>query len=285
MPRRQGARNSSDDSGMVSGRDTKLLGYSVLITAGHNPPRSTLLKSKPNTTVKLANAAQVVAATSFFPSQDFHIKACFAYNPKQHRYGLIAGSGNFSRNGLVNSIEGGTLLTVKNEQEFRTTLRSAFLAAEGLWDSAEDLDAHIETYKERWVPQAVRPVRRAASPEGDGVSTPEDVDLGEFEFLWVDPGYVTKNRGPNLPGNQIDLPRGVHRFFELNAGEKPERNSEIGEITFVFPTEEVTRVLRFGNNMMEKITLPMPDRHGLGAYDGMVVEFRKSRPWICDQDF
>jgi hypothetical protein len=86
---------------------------------------------------------------------------------------------------------------------------------------------------------------------------------------------VTQNRGPDRPGNQFDLPRGVHKFFGFQAAENQAINSVIGEISFILTGPPLVRSLRLGNNHMEKITMPIPEEHGFGAYDGTIIEFER----------
>jgi hypothetical protein len=92
------------------------------------------IAGKPNTTIKLMNGADVVGTPNFFPNQDFHMKACFASNKKRHRFGMIIGSGNFSRNGLINSIEAGTQVTVRSTIEYNASLKGVFASANALWN-------------------------------------------------------------------------------------------------------------------------------------------------------
>lgn len=45
----------------------------------------------------------------------------------------------------------------------------------------------------------------------------------------------------------------------------------------------VRRYLRFGNNAMEKLTLPIPEDHGYGAYDGKILTFERRKDfWILE---
>ena len=54
-------------------------------------------------------------------------------------------------------------------------------------------------------------------------------------------------------------------------------NSTIGEVTFLTPVGiSVTRNIRLGNNHMEKITLPIPETHGIDIYDGKIIVFQRS---------
>lgn len=48
----------------------------------------------------------------------------------------------------------------------------------------------------------------------------------------------------------------------------------IGQITFETPIgPNVTKNLRDNDNSMEKLTLPMPESHGFGVYDGKILVF------------
>src|SRR5690606_24723782 len=54
-------------------------------------------------------------------------------------------------------------------------------------------------------------------------------------------------------------------------------NSVIGQVVFETPTgKPVANNLRLGNNMMEKISLPIPEAHGFDIYDGKVLLFQRS---------
>jgi hypothetical protein len=102
-----------------------------------------------------------------------------------------------------------------------------------------------------------------------------EANFGEFDRFWLDVGYVTRNRGPLRPGNQIDMPRGAHRFFGLTEPANVAQNSIFGEVTFVGAGAALDRALRLGGNWMEKITLPFPETYPFGAYDGKILEFHR----------
>jgi hypothetical protein len=71
------------------------------------------------------------------------------------------------------------------------------------------------------------------------------------------------------------MPRGVHQFFGLAMQRNQARNTVIGAVRFLFEDDEVERNLRYGNNQMEKITLPIPEKYGYGSYDGKILEFHR----------
>jgi len=89
--------------------------------------------------------------------------------------------------------------------------------------------------------------------------------------------YVTQNRGPDRPGNQIDFPKGMNRYFGFDAPDNLAKNTVIGEITMITAIgEPTTNNLRFGNNSMEKLSLPIPETHGFANYDGKILLFERT---------
>ena len=52
-------------------------------------------------------------------------------------------------------------------------------------------------------------------------------------------------------------------------------NKQLGELRIRTPIGDVVeRSLRYGNNAMEKLTLPIPEEHGYQCYDGKILTFR-----------
>lgn len=235
-----------------------------------HPAALEALAESPNATVRVFDGEAVVQRSGFAPTFDFHMKAGFLTNSVSGISGMLAGSGNFSRGGLTSNFECGVALVAENAAEDARVIRASRRKAEALWDDATPLSDIFDQYDELWLP-----TRKLALP-GDQVGD-ETPDGSGFRSFWIQAGYVTLNRGPDRPGNQIDLPRGVHRFFRFKASSKQPKNTVIGEITFLCEPEPVTRALRLGNNLMEKITLPIPEEHGYGAYDGKVLEFTRER--------
>ena len=240
-----------------------------------HPAALEFIAARNNTTVKIVNGADVVAASSFVPTEDFHMKACFARNITDHKYGMVIGSGNFSRSGLIGNTECGVLLTTDSEQEYTGRFRDIFEKAWALWEDADELDDVLDDYKDRWKSTALNFTSQETADTEQAEEKQAPHEFGDYKFFWIDVGYVTLNRGPDRPGNQFDLPRGVHKFFCFDAPEYMPVNSVIGDVTFVLGDETLIRSLRLGHNYMEKITLPIPEQYGFGAYDGTIIEFER----------
>ena len=225
------------------------------------------LCEKPNSTVRVHDGEWVVSQSGFLPRRDFHPKTSFLLHPGLERLGVVVGSGNFSSNGLGKSVEAGAAILHETDVGNEGPLGYGLHAANTLWDSATPAEEIVDDYEERWGDSFAR-----CQHDLD-----QDADIpGLREVFWVETGHVTRNRGPNRPGNQIDLPRGMSRYFGMNPMEDLPLNSIIGPIEFLTPLNgPVERNLRLGNNSMEKITLPIPETHGFGIYDGKVLVFRR----------
>lgn len=228
------------------------------------PTAVEFVSAKSNTRVRVYDGAFVSERAGFLPRKDFHMKSCVLLNEQDHRYGLLAGSGNLSRNGLLDSLECGITLGARSDIEFQRRIGPSFQILSQIWDGSDDLDDVIDTYKATWTPGNVG-FRQQPRPSP-----------GKFSRFWIEVGYVTRNRG-GREGNQFDMPRGVHSFFGLSATPNQQRNTTIGSVTFVGNGASITRALRLGNNLMEKITLPFPESYDFGTYDGKVLEFERRR--------
>jgi hypothetical protein len=86
--------------------------------------------------------------------------------------------------------------------------------------------------------------------------------------------YVVSNRGPYREGNQIDMPRGSRVFFGFPDAPLP-RNSPIGQIQIRYGDHAGLHNLRFGNNQMDKLDLPIPNIEGPFSYRNSTLLFVK----------
>lgn len=218
-----------------------------------------------NAEIRIHDGAWIVEKDGFLPRHDFHMKTGFLINPKESRFGMVVGSGNFSSNGLRQAIECGASFRAETKTEFKKTFHSAFKTAETLWENATPVQDILDVYEARWKESGILEAVKLDDPLPD---------YDKVETFWIEAGYVTRNRGPDRPGNQIDMPRGMNRYFGFNAPDNLSKNSRIGNVTFEPPTGgSVSRNLRLGDNMMEKITLPIPETHGFDVYDGKIIVF------------
>ncbi len=191
----------------------------------------------------------------------YHLKTALTLQNDGYPRHQIVGSGNLSASGLLSGIEAGCLVDYcEVEQASGTTVIEAL---EKLWEDSTPLEKVIKDYAKRYK-TIIQPT----------VSGPDQDDAPGAKLFWIDIGYVTKNRGADRPGNQFDLPRGSHVYLGLKKVRHPERNSVLGGLNVrTSDGAVVERTLRFGNNEMEKLTLPIPEDYGYHSYDGKILTF------------
>lgn len=235
------------------------------------------IAGKPNADVRIHDGAWIVDQGGFLPRRDYHLKLSILSNHTLGRFGLVVGSGNFSSNGLRKSIEAGSCLCTDLEADYQSNIHNIATIAEELWAEATPLNEVLEAYEERW------------KADFAAVTAEAEPALPQSDTFWIEAGYVTQNRGADRPGNQIDFPRGMSKYFGFSPSPDLAKNSVIGNITFEAPNgDAVSRDLRLGNNMMEKISLPIPETHGFDLYDGKVLVFNRSgdrfKVWALEAD-
>jgi HKD family nuclease len=212
--------------------------------------------------IRIHDGNYVVEAIGFKPRASYHLKTAITLSPNGDPYKQIVGSGNLSASGLSAGIEAGCVINYSEvEQIHREQLVSAL---DELWNHSCPFEDVIEEYTRRHSIATLPTVNVVAAGESDVT-----------ELFWIDVGYVTKNRGPNSPGNQFDLPKGSHIYLGLDAIANPVPNSVLGDLEIRTPSGEVvSRRLRYGNNVMEKLTLPIPEEYGYQSYDGKILTFK-----------
>jgi hypothetical protein len=73
------------------------------------------------------------------------------------------------------------------------------------------------------------------------------------------------------------MQRGTRVFFGFGDRALP-RNSPIGSVRILFEGHSATRNLRFGNNQMDKLDLPVPDVEGPPSYQNETLLFTRESP-------
>ena len=236
------------------------------------------MMEKPNAEVRIYDGAWVVERDGFLPRRDFHMKTSFLISGAKERFGMVVGSGNFSSNGLRHAAECGASFRTNTKIEFERVFSLALEAAETIWETATSAQDILEVYEERWKATDVIDLEEIIE---------DPPSYAEVSAFWIEAGYVTRNRGKDKPGNQIDMPRGMNRYFGFDAPDDLSINSVIGNITFsTLSGGPVSNNLRLGNNKMEKISLPIPEKHGYDMYDGKVLVFspegNRFRMWALE---
>lgn len=212
--------------------------------------------------IRIYDGDYVVQSKSFIPRVSYHLKTTLTQLENGYPCKQIIGSGNLSASGLLSGIEAGCIIDYSAvNHEHACALVSNL---EQIWNNATPMESVIDEYEKQY---AVVSLPR--------VNALNRANTDVTDIFWIDVGYITKNRGANKPGNQFDLPRGSHLHLGLNAVTNPALNSILGTLNIQIPKGDVIeRTLRYGNNSMEKLTLPIPEQNGYQCYDGKILTFR-----------
>ena len=167
--------------------------------------------------------------------------------------------------------------------------RSAFRlppsAIETTWKAAVPLTAKIlAAYGELF--ESIERLKDPVPTEDDiapgdsssGALSSEDLKkLRVCRHFWIEAGNITKNRGPNLPGNQLMMKRLSRVFFGFPPIAVPE-NTHLGDVGISYKKHFGNYSLTYSDNKMDKLVLPIPGADGLTAYDGRCLLFERTKP-------
>jgi HKD family nuclease len=239
--------------------------------------------------VRIPNGLSVVGNRWLRPPATFHTKAyAFRTVDDERSLGLVVGSANMTVSALATGAE--TVMSqvwngrlTHAELMYLEQSRAFIDWFEEIWAAADPLSALMDAYKRAYRrpfrPRAtvddLTPATRAYLPRVDRVevSGPLAAQLVAAKSLWVRTETLYHNLGPGRPGNQLDTPRGTRLFFGFPADEVP-KNTVLGEVEICVPGfAAVGRSIRFANNSMDKINLPLPLTHGPADYDDAYLIF------------
>jgi hypothetical protein len=91
--------------------------------------------------------------------------------------------------------------------------------------------------------------------------------LRSARYMWTDTLKIVENLGDDEPGNQVDLKKGTRVFFGSNTPLSAPINTPLGSVMVSAGGVPERCMVRFGNNAMDKITLPLPGGSNPKRYD------------------
>lgn len=247
------------------------------------------LLSLPASSVRVYDASFCLA-NGGMPKVPFHPKV-FLFRGKEKDF-VLAGSGNLSRSGLSKGVEVGLTLAVNRKNPAESTSAASIKGLRSwykkVWDDASPLDAallkrYVKLFES--VPNLAHPAATeddlASGETSTGALTNKDLQkLRVCSHFWIEAGNITKNRGPNLPGNQLMMKRLSRVFFGYDPIAVPE-NTIIGSVDTSYsggPIDSYT--LSYSDNKMDKLNLPIPGTVGPAAYDNKFLLFREVAPHL-----
>lgn len=267
--------------------------FLVSIDYGITDPRAlNELARLSNAQVRVPNGRAVLANRRLSPPTTFHAKSyLFRTASWSSPSSLVVGSANMTVSALGPGSEVVTRQTWSDRLSARdkTQLRNmqGYLGwFEDAWAAADSLADVLNDYKLRYrllpTPRGPNEERTAAAkrfaapPSRTVVAGPLAVQLGAARALWVQTSTLYENRGAGVPGNQLDTPRGTRVFFGFTQADV-DKNHRFGTIELQVPGHQaVERSVRFGNNSMDKVNLPIPGRDGPTTYDDAFLIFERA---------
>ena len=244
-----------------------------------------------NSEVRIPNARAVLESAILRPPFAFHAKT-FLFRGREwfSLKALIVGSANLTASALSTGAEVVTR-QIWNNISPRTAawehLKMAKPAVdwfEDTWNGAELLTDVLDEYRlrHRALPKPRTPPEEKTrttrtfllSPDEHVITGTLPVQLAAAKSLWVDGSSIIGNRKPK-PGNQLNTPRGTRIFFGFSSKNVP-RDTTLGTVEIrVAGHLYVVRSIRFANNGMDIIGLPIPEQFGVDSYQDTILIFSR----------
>jgi hypothetical protein len=140
---------------------------------------------------------------------------------------------------------------------------------------AEIFPQYKRQYEGRARNGIIVPTDEDTGPIGRGLSSDQLVKLRVSRRFWIEAGNLHRNRGPGRPGNQLMMSRNMRVFFGFPAIDLP-RDTLVGNVALEygdFRGEDCS--LRFSNNAMDVLALPVPGTEGPSKYDQETLLFER----------
>ena len=241
------------------------------------------LSELPASDVRIHDGEYVVTRRACTPRISYHPKTWILRGADE--LAVIVGSGNLSGNGLTKGYEHGSLLMVRHPSSQAETLISDSMRPVCDWfDSAWSRSTPYSSIRSDYEGQ-FRSVISVPTPTDDDSTDVNESGQGSVDLLrvrqlrvatnlWIESGTLSRNRGPDRPGNQLDMSAMTRVFFEFPASAVPP-NTVLGAVNIRYLNNVYPVNMRFGNNHMDKLNLPIPEEEGPSSYDGSGLLFQR----------
>lgn len=235
------------------------------------------LDGLPKSAVRIYDGEFVVGRAGCVPRVSFHPKL-YRFQRIKHEV-VVAGSGNLSRTGLRIGVEAGLSvqgIPATESGHLQTWFSRHWRSATPLADISDRYALRFRALENRTRPT---PTEDDAAPESAGargqLTATQLRKLSVCEHLWIQVGNLHLNRGPGRPGNQLMLKRNTRVFFGFPARDL-EPDSALGHVEIEYGGNvRQDCSLRFSNNSMDVLTLPVPGTEGPAAYDQETICFER----------
>ena len=228
--------------------------------------------------VRIFDGRLVSSRAGCIPRNSYHPKAYLLQGAE--RSAVVVGSGNLSRTGLRWGVEAAAKVSASDNAPFTDML--AWCRRN--WRDATPFEEIEEQYGKQY--ESAQNRRNPAVSDDDAVPESAFARTGQLRpnelrkirvcrHLWIEAGKLHLNRGPGRPGNQLMMKRNSRVFFGFAASDLAP-NSPLGNVAIRFG-EHLRPVcqMRFSDNSMDVLTLPVPGEEGPEAYDQRTLHFTR----------
>lgn len=261
----------------------------VGIDFGQTSPAALRFLSKlKNSRVRIPNGA-IVLENKLQPKETYHPKTFVFENvgkKKSYQAAMICGSANLTYGGMRSNAEHiHASRCWRVDKEMDSTIISALAEFDQwwvkVWAASTALDAaflkeyeaiHDATAK---LQDAEETTQAFVSEGPHEIEEDEGLGWAAARCFWIETQELYKNRGPVRPGNQLDCRRGTRVYFGFSPASVL-KNTVLGHVNIQFDgNESQSRSIRYADNSMDKVNLPIPNEYGPPSYDNSVLHFER----------
>ena len=227
--------------------------------------------------VRIYDGEFVCGRVGCVPRDSYHPKVYCLRGDK--RSAVVVGSGNLSRTGLRLGIEAAAAIAGPNDganKELTSWFSNHWRKSTPFQDIQERYEQQYESLGNRRHPIPVEDDEIPESATSRGQIGANDLrKLRVCRHFWIEAGNLHLNLGRVRPGNQLMLKRNSRVFFGFSARDlKP--NTGIGNVAIQFGRHwRPNCALRFRDNSMDVLALPIPGEEGPAAYDQETLLFER----------
>ena len=242
-----------------------------------DPVALTHLNSLARSELRVFDGEFVVSRKGCVPRTSFHPKL-YEFKGKRQS-AVVSGSGNLSKTGLCTGVEAGIYLTGMNRAKIQE-LDGWFSQH---WHKATPISGILSRYEKRHCDSENRrnpvPTEDDVAPVSAGhhgqLSPAALRKLNTCTHFWIQAGNLHRNLGMQRPGNQLMMKRNTRVFFGFLARDLA-TDTLIGHVAIKYGGNLRPKCsLRFSNNSMDVLTLPIPDSEGPAKYDQETICFKQ----------
>jgi HKD family nuclease len=252
----------------------------ISIDYGFSEPRALrMLGELPNSELRVPAGAEVLQAR-LKPANTQHAKLMLLErtggSDVRGPFAALIGSANLTTSALHDNFEAVSIsrwsgnLSARARDSLEATTEEAERFDE-VWDAATEVDGDfLARYEKAW--RSARQRKLAPEQEQrDSIKRVSEMRAAKLEFaaalraapkLWIETGNMYANLG-GAGGNQLDMKRGTRTFFGFANRQPEDSETAIGTIDLEYEgNNTVERNLRYGQNSMDKLDLPVPGTGG-----------------------